>query len=95
MVRPIDAADNLVKMPLAEKVNEAQKAAPEADQRNAAIAQAKQQVQKQREATPTEKTDEAIIHRDKPKQEQKEEQQKKKQDDKNREEQTGGLDVTA
>lgn len=93
MVRPIDAADNFAKLPLAEKVAEVQKSAPEADQRQAAIAQAKQQAQKQREAAPTEKTDEAIIHRDKPKQEQKQDQQKRKKDDEEKKE-DGGLDVT-
>jgi hypothetical protein len=94
MVRPIDAADNLAKMPLAEKVNEVQKSAPEADQRQAAAAQAKQLAQRLREATPTEKTDEAIIHRDKPKQEKKDERKKNDQDDENKKEQAGGLDVT-
>ncbi len=94
MVRPIDAADNLAKTPLAERVNEAQKAAPEGDQRQAAIAQAKQQAQKQREATPTEKTDEAIIHREKPKQEQKEQKQKQNREDDKEKEHAGGLDVT-
>ena len=80
MVRPIDIADNLAKTPVAEKVTKVDKAAPELDQRQFAAQLEKQQVSKQQQATPTPKTDEVIIHREKPKQEEK--NKKKKQDKK-------------
>lgn len=93
MVKPIAIVDNLAKTPLAERVNQLQKTAPDTDQRQAANIAQQQQVQKHREAQPTEKTDEAIIHRDKQQQPQ-QQNEKKKQQDKDKEHKSG-LDLTA
>ena len=92
MVKPIAIVDNLAKTPLAERVNQLQKVAPDTDQRQAAQIAHEQHVQKHREAPPTEKTDEAIIHRDK-QQQGKQQNEKKKQEEKK--ETKSGLDVTA
>lgn len=92
MVRPIAIVDNLAKTPLAERVNQLQKVAPDTDQRQAAQIAQEQQVQKHREAQAAEKTDEAIIHRDK--QQQAQHQNEKKKQDKDKEKKSG-LDVTA
>lgn len=92
MVQPIAVVDNLAKTPLAERVNQLQKVAPDTDQRQAAQVVDQHNVQKQRQAVPTEKTDEAIIHRDRDrKQQQKEHKQEKPKEQEN----PGGLDVTA
>lgn len=93
MVKPIALADNLAKTPLAERVNQIQKTAPDTDQRQAAQVAQAQQIQKQREAQPTEKTDEAIIHRDK--QQAKHQDKEQKQDKDKDKEKKSGLDVTA
>ncbi len=91
-MKPIAVVDNLVKTPLAERVNQLQKTAPDTDQRQAAQVVEHQNAQKQRQAPPTEKTDEAIIHRD---QQQKQQQQEQKKEKKKEQENPGGLDVTA
>lgn len=92
MVKPIAVVDNLVKTPLAERVNQLQKVAPDTDQRQAAQVVEQHHVQKQRQAVPTEKTDEAIIHRD---QQQKQQPQDQKKEKHKEQENPGGLDVTA
>jgi hypothetical protein len=81
MVRPIDVADHLAKTQAAEKVNQIQKAAPDMDQRQFALQLESKLVQKQEKPTPTEKTDEVIIHREKPDRD-KDQQKKKKEKDK-------------
>lgn len=92
MVKPIAFADNLAKTPLAERVNQLQKTAPDTDQRQSAQIAEAQRVQKHREAQPTEKTDEAIIHRDK--QHAQQEHKEKKQEKDTDKEKKNGLDVT-
>jgi len=77
MVRPIDIADNVAKTPVAERITKIDKAAAELDQRQFAAHLEKQQVTKQQQATPTPKTDEVIIHREKSKKEDKGKQKKK------------------
>lgn len=92
MVQPIAVVENLAKTPLAERVNQLQKVAPDTDQRQAAQVVDQRNAQKQREAVPTEKTDEAIIHRDR---DQKQQQKEHKQEKPKEQENPGGLDVTA
>ena len=94
MVQPIGVQDNLAKTPLAERVNQLQKAAPDIDQRQATQVVKTQHVQRQREAVPAEKTDEAVIHREKPKQQQQDKEKKKNQDEEERDKKSG-LDLTA
>jgi hypothetical protein len=93
MVDQIAIPDILSKTPLAERVNQLQRVAPEVDQRQAGLIVKEHHVQKQREAIPTEKTDEAVIHREKPKQEQSS-KEKKKQDE-SKKQKKSGLDLTA
>ncbi|MGB5105547.1 MAG: hypothetical protein WBP29_05350 [Candidatus Zixiibacteriota bacterium] len=92
MVKPIAIVDNLAKTPLAERVNQIQKVAPDTDQRHAAQVSQQLEAQKHQAAQAAEKTDEAIIHRDK--QQQAQHQNEKKKQDKDKEKKSG-LDVTA
>jgi hypothetical protein len=94
MVRPIDMQDNLAKTRGAERVNQIQKAAPEIDQRHAAQVAQEEQVKKQQETKQLERTDEAVIHRDKGKPEDEQQDKDKKKKEKKKRNQSG-LDVTA
>jgi hypothetical protein len=95
MVKPIALPDNLAKTPLAERVNQLQKAAPDIDQKQASQVVRDLHIQRQREAVPTEKTDEAVIHREKPKQEHQSQEKKKNHDDDEEKKKQSGLDLTA
>ena len=95
MVRPIDMQDNLAKTRGAERVNQIQKAAPEIDQRHAAQIAQEEQVKKQQQPERSERTDEAVIHRDQDKQEQESGSRRRKQDKNRKRKQQNGVDVTA
>ena len=94
MSEPIAIPDNLAKTPLAERVNQLQRVAPEVDQHQAGQVVREHHVQRQREAVPTEKTDEAVIHREKPKQEQSSKEKKKNKENTEKDKKSG-LDLTA
>jgi hypothetical protein len=94
MVKSIAIPDNLAKTPLAERVNQLQKAAPDIDQRQASQVVHDKHIQRQHEAVAPEKTDEAVIHRDKENKEQPRRDKKKHQDDADKDKK-GGLDLTA
>ncbi len=94
MVKPIAIVDNLAKTPLAERVNQLQKAAPDTDQRQAQQVVQEQHAQRRQQAVQPEATDQAIIHRD-PKKQPQQEQKRDKDKDKDKQEQPSGLDVTA
>lgn len=93
MVRPIELPDLLSKMPLAEKINQIQKSAPDVAQRNFAAELEEKKAEQERKSVPTAKTDEAIIHRDKEKKEDK--QKKKKNDSEKEKKQQRNIDLQA
>jgi hypothetical protein len=95
MVKPIDVQDNLSKTSRAERVNQIQKSAPDIDQRQAAHLAKEEQVQKQREPQKPERTDEALIHRDREQKQDSQGREKEKKDKKNKKRNDKGLDVTA
>ena len=84
MVRPIELPDLLSKTPLAEKVQQVQKSAPDIAQRNFAAELEEKKAERERTSVPTSKTDEAIIHREKEKKEEKRKKKKKDSDKDNK-----------
>ncbi len=94
MVDSIAVPDNFAKTPLAERVNQLQKAAPDVDQHQAGQVVQEKHIQRQHEPIAPEKTDEAVIHRDKEEKEQPKREKKKQQDDADKDKK-GGLDLTA
>jgi hypothetical protein len=95
MADSIAVPDNLAKTPLAERVNQLQRAAGDVDQRQAAQVVQEKHIQRQHEAVAPEKTDEAIIHRDGQKREQPDKEKNKKRQDGAENDKKGGLDLTA
>lgn len=83
MVRPIDISDNLSKTVAAEKINQIEKSAPDAAQRQFSLSLSDQAAERQRKTQASSKTDEAIIHREKEKEKRREKKKKKKSDKKN------------
>jgi hypothetical protein len=82
MVRAIEIADLLAKTPAAEKVTQIEKTAPDVAQRQFSLQLDDTKADRQRKPVPTQKTDEAIIHRDKGKKEDGDQKKKKKQSEK-------------
>jgi hypothetical protein len=94
MADSIAVPDNLAKTPLAERVNQLQRTAGDIDQRQATQMVQDKHIQRQHEAVAPEKTDEAVIHRDREKREQPRKEKKKHQDDADNDKK-GGVDLTA
>ena len=92
MVKPVAVADNLAKTQAAERVTQIDKAAPEMDQKQFAAELTKRLNDKQQKPSPTAKTDEVVIHREKQKND---EQKKKKKKDREKEKKSSHLDVKA
>ncbi len=81
MVRPIELTDLLIKTPLAEKVNQIEKSSPDIAQRQFAAELEQKKNEREQKSIPTQKTDEAIIHRDHQKKEDQGQKKKKKDPD--------------
>lgn len=94
MVRPIAIADLLAKTTAAEKVTQIEKAAPDVAQRQFSLQLEDTKAERQRKPIPTQKTDEAIIHREKGKKEEGDQKKKKKDSEKKKNKQMS-IDIKA
>ncbi|GAB4317129.1 MAG: hypothetical protein Kow0074_05540 [Candidatus Zixiibacteriota bacterium] len=72
MVRPIDLQDVLSKTQAVLKVTESLRANPENEQRTALVMTSQKNKEDQKKPTPTQHSDEVVLHRDKPDQQGKE-----------------------
>lgn len=90
MVRPIDLQDALSKTQAVLKVTESLRANPENEQRTALILTDQKHKDDQKKPTPTQHSDEVILHRDKPDQQERDEGKQKANDEELSQEQSAG-----